>query len=181
MIERPEDIKKIRMVLGLTQKDLAKVSGVSQSLIAKIEAQKIDPSFSNIKKIINSIESYKKKKSVLANNIMKSPVLFVNPADSTKKIINLMKKNNYSQLPVKDKGFIVGLVTEKGLISSLASKSVVATDIMEDAPPFVSKNTEIKILISLLKHFPCVLVTDKGNVLGIITKTDILGFSGGFD
>jgi len=44
-------IKKMRKKFGLTQAKLAKMAGVSQSLIAKIESEKIDPSYKIAKKI----------------------------------------------------------------------------------------------------------------------------------
>ena len=37
------ELKKLRKKLGLTQNQLAKRANVSQSLIAKIESNKIDP------------------------------------------------------------------------------------------------------------------------------------------
>ena len=46
-----DEIKKLRSSLGLTQKDLAQRADVSQSLIAKIEAGRIDPTFSKVQKI----------------------------------------------------------------------------------------------------------------------------------
>jgi len=41
MLPPIEEIAKKRRILGLTQKQLAKLAGVSQSLIAKLESQKI--------------------------------------------------------------------------------------------------------------------------------------------
>ncbi|MBI2079314.1 helix-turn-helix domain-containing protein, partial [Candidatus Micrarchaeota archaeon] len=45
------DVSKLgslRRKLGITQKELAKLAGVSQSLIAKIEMGKIDPAYSKV-------------------------------------------------------------------------------------------------------------------------------------
>src|SRR3989338_5241600 len=52
MIAEITEIKIMRKRHGLTQTQLAKLSGVSQSLIAKLEAGIIDPSYSNVKKIM---------------------------------------------------------------------------------------------------------------------------------
>ena len=51
------EVKVIRKKLGLTQGELAKAAGVSQSLIAKIESTKIDPTYSKVKLIFHALES----------------------------------------------------------------------------------------------------------------------------
>jgi predicted transcriptional regulator len=43
-------------MLGLTQGQLAKIAGVSQSFIAKIESGKIDPSYSKVKTIFDVLD-----------------------------------------------------------------------------------------------------------------------------
>ena len=40
-----DEISKLRKKLGISQSELSELSGVSQSLIAKLEAKKIDPSY----------------------------------------------------------------------------------------------------------------------------------------
>ena len=45
---------------------------------------------------------------------------------------------------------------------------------MEDTPPIVSTKTGLKILIELLKDSPLILVAEKGEIKGIISKTDVL-------
>lgn len=174
MIQDIKDIKKVRQGLNLTQKDLAIASGVSQSLIAKIESGNLDPSYSNAKTIIETLDNYKSKKQILAKNIMNSSVYFVKPTDSTKSIVKLFRETGISQVPVKEKGIVVGLITERDLINSIDSKKVMATDIMQEAPPFVNSDTPLTPVKSLLMHFPCVLVADKGKPKGIITKSDLL-------
>ena len=45
MIHDLSEIKNLRKKAGITQLDLARKASVSQSLIAKIEAGKIDPTY----------------------------------------------------------------------------------------------------------------------------------------
>ena len=56
-----EEIKKIRKKLELTQTELADRAGVSQSLIAKIEAGRIDPTYSKTKKIFAALSDLEKR------------------------------------------------------------------------------------------------------------------------
>ena len=55
-------LKKIRKQLDLTQHQFAKNSGVSQSMIAKIEAGKLDPTYSYVRKIEDAMSSLTKHK-----------------------------------------------------------------------------------------------------------------------
>ena len=61
----PEDLKKRRNELGLTQSDLAKRAGVSQPLIARIESGDVDPRLSTVRKILEAFEEAKKEKQIL--------------------------------------------------------------------------------------------------------------------
>ena len=47
MFNTLQEIKHLRKKFNLTQGELAKLAGVSQSLIAKIESNKINPTFTN--------------------------------------------------------------------------------------------------------------------------------------
>ncbi len=63
-IPSPEEIRRYRISLGLTQSELARRAKVSQSLIARIESGEIDPRVSTLKKILNCLrnEEFKIKK-----------------------------------------------------------------------------------------------------------------------
>jgi predicted transcriptional regulator len=46
--------------------------------------------------------------------------------------------------------------------------------IMEPPPPVVDVSTPAKALVPLVRFAKCVLVSEKGDVIGIITVTDTL-------
>jgi|SRR3989338_786116 len=170
-----EEIIRIRKHLGITQSELAKRAGVSQSLIAKIESKRIDPAYTNAKKIFEALQSMGKKHEISAGEIMNAKIISINPKDTIRGAIDKMKKSQISQLPVIDGNNIVGLVSESTLIDALANKnSGSVEEIMEDAPPVVSKNASVNAVSSLLKHYPVVLISGNGKLLGLITKADLL-------
>ena len=45
---------------------------------------------------------------------------------------------------------------------------------MEETPPILSKTTSIKVISNLLRHYPTVLVSENGKLVGLITKADLL-------
>ena len=169
------EIKKIRKSLELTQSELAKKANVSQSLIAKIEAGKIDPTFTKTKKIFETLDLLQNKEEIKAEELMNSKIISIAPADTIKDSISQMKKFGISQMPVLDGHHIVGLVSESTLLDALMSgKTKKIQEIMEETPPTVSKTASIKVVSSLLRHYPVVLVSDSGKLAGLITKADLL-------
>ncbi len=169
------EIKKIRKSLGLTQSELAKKASVSQSLIAKIEAGKIDPTFTKTKKIFETLDLLQNKEEIKAGELMNSNIISVAPDTTIRESIEKMKKFSISQMPVLDNTHIVGLVSESTLLDALISgKSKKIQEIMEETPPTVSKTASIKVVSSLLRHYPVVLVSDSGKLAGLITKADLL-------
>ena len=170
------EIKKIRKNLGLTQSELAKKANVSQSLIAKIESNKIDPTFTKTKKIFETLNDLGKKEEIKADEVMKKNIISISSNDTIKNSISKMKKFDISQMPVIDDHKAVGLISESILLDALMeNKGKKVAEIMEEAPPTVSKTASIKVLSSLLHHYPMVLVSESGKLIGLITKADLLG------
>jgi predicted transcriptional regulator len=171
-----DEIKKIRKSLGLTQTDLSKRSNVSQSLIAKIEAGKIDPTFTKTKKIFETLNDLENKEEIKANELMNKKIISVMPNENIKESIAKMKRYGISQMPVIDNSNVVGLVSESTLLDALISKkSKKISDIMEETPPTVAKTASVKVISNLLRHYPMVLVSESGKLIGLITKADLLG------
>lgn len=169
------EIKKIRKSLGLTQTDLAKRANVSQSLIAKIESEKIDPTFTKTKKIFETLNDLENKEEIKAEEVMNKKIISILPSDNINDSVNKMKKFGISQMPVIDDNKIIGLVSESTLLDALMNKKdKKMSDIMEESPPIVSKTASVQVISNLLRHYPMVLVSESGNLIGLITKADLL-------
>ncbi|MBW2976964.1 CBS domain-containing protein [Candidatus Woesearchaeota archaeon] len=170
------EIKRIRKNLGLTQSELAKRANVSQSLIAKIESGKIDPTFSKTKKIFQTLNDLENKEEIKAEEVMNKKIISVSTGNSIRESVSKMKKFGISQMPVMEKSKVVGLVSESTLLDALmGEKEKNISEIMDEAPPIVSKTASIRIISSLLHHYPIVLVSESGKLTGLITKSDLIG------
>jgi predicted transcriptional regulator len=176
----PKGIKKYRKKLKLTQVELAKRAGVSQSLIARIEAGDVDPRLSTLKKILEAMK-VEEIGDKCAENIMKAPVIHVHPSDTVGQASEIMEKYGISQLPVLEGDVQVGSISEamviKGMdlekdLSKVSTKKI--GDIMNGGFPAVEKKTGVKTLSKLLEIGPAVLIREKGKVVGIVTKADVL-------
>lgn len=176
----PEELKKSRLNANLTQTELAKRAGLSQSLIARIEAGDIDPRVSTLGKILRALMLGEDKK-LLACDIMKSPVVYVRSSDTIGRANKLMGRYDISQLPVVDSGIPVGSISEGKIVkeisaggdmSKLSSKRV--RELMEDVFPTVSRESDIHLVSKVLETNPAVLVVDRGRIAGIVTKADII-------
>jgi len=175
-----EDLKRLRKLAGLTQKELAKKAHVSQSLIARIEVGSVDPRASTLNRILSNISSTKQRRT--SASFMHKTVITVNVRENIRKTVDLMEKHGISQLPVLDGDKVVGSVQEGTLIRSILrsrDREVLFASslqsIMEDSFPIISPNTSIDEVLALFStDKPAVLVVDKGRIVGIITKIDII-------
>ena len=171
-----EEIKKIRKKLGMTHAELANRAGVSQSLIAKIESGRIDPTYTKIKMIFAAIGELERKEEIKAEQFMTSRIISIAPHASIKEAVDNMKKFKISQLPVVDEHKVIGLVSESTILNALLnSKGKEVREVMQESPPMVSKTTSIQVISNLLKYYPTVLVSEEGRLIGLITKSDLLG------
>jgi len=100
----------------------------------------------------------------------------VRPEDKILKVSELMMKHAISQLPVIERGKVIGTVTEESIIRNLSS--TIADDtverVMQPPMPSVPEDTSVSMIKPLLEDHPGVLVVKKGDIVGIITRSDLL-------
>ncbi len=172
-----ENLKRIRKKLNLTQKQFANAAHVSQSMIAKIESGTLDPTYSKIKHIEQAIKELSKEKEMTAKGIMTRNIISVKATEKANDVIRLMTKKSISQVPVMKEGKIIGMVSERTIIEKMAKKDISALrakDIMDETPPMISENTPLSVMNSLITHYPMLIVTEKGELKGIVTKSDLI-------
>jgi predicted transcriptional regulator len=181
MLPSLEEIGRRRRMLALSQKQLAKLSGVSQSMIAKIESGRISPSYLKTKSIFDMLEGLERRNELKARDLSHGKIVKIQAHDQVAKGVRLMRETGFSQLPVFDGDKIVGSLTEKVILEKLVSaqnpeeiSKQWIERIMDEAFPTVNEDTPISIVSTLLGYEPAVLVARKGRVVGIITKADLL-------
>ncbi len=171
-------LKRIRKQLSLTQQQFAQLAGISQSLVAKIEAGKLDPTYSYVKKIEEAIALLTKKQEQekCAKEIMCKGVISIGKQYKIKDVLQLFTKHSISQLPVIEKEKVLGLLSEATIVrqmqESLLEKQV--QDVMDDAPPVISAETGMEMITALLQFSPLLLVQAQGELVGVITKADLI-------
>lgn len=181
MLPSLEEIAQKRRMLGLKQAELAKLAGVSQSLIAKLESGKIDSSYTKAKAIFDALERLEVTTKIQAGKMLHNEVVGIQKSEPVSKAVQLMKRHGYSQLPVFDGTHPVGSIHEKTILrqilagKDLAQISKLPTEeVMEEAFPQVDEDAPLSLISSLLQVYSAVLVAKKGEVVGIVTKADLL-------
>lgn len=181
-------IKNTRKAKGLSQKALAKLLGMSQSTIARLETDidSLNPSYRTVYNVLDALQSATiagEQSKILgkpSKEIMHRNILYVRPEDTLDKAIRIMKGNDFTQLPVlNNRRGVVGTINEKRLlkIATESQGSISRTrvrDILDPALPQVDENTEVAKIRPILENFGAVLVMDGSKAVGIITIYDIL-------
>jgi len=169
-------IKSRRRKLGLTQKELSKLSETSQSLIAKLENNKINASYFTIKNIFKTLEDKERKTEKKCYEVMSKNIIYGKYNYSVEKIKDLMKKYDISQIPILKAGKQVGNISEKIILDNLNKnlKRTKAKEIMDEPLPIIRDDTPCSAIIPLLKTSDAILLTKKSKISGIITKADLL-------
>lgn len=181
MLPELAQVKSRRLKLGVKQGELAKLAGVSQSLIAKLESGRIEPSYANARRIFAALESVELGKQQCARDIMSRGVCSISEKDTVDHASRLMRSRNFSQLPVMHDQLVVGSISDKTLVDKINDgvdlkeiKSMRVKEIMDEAFPVVQEDTPLRAIYSLLEYSPALIVKTAGKMSGIISRSDLL-------
>ncbi len=177
------EIARRRRALGWTQEELERGSGVPQSEITKIERGRVRPSYHKVISLFRALEKEEAQRegNLLAGDVMTAPVISLAANTKVLDARQLMLKRGISQVPVVDKGRIVGSVSEAAFLRILESdallnraRGLLLSDVIEPELPLVPRDTPLKALGPLLDSHAAVLVIEKGDTVGIVSRADIM-------
>jgi predicted transcriptional regulator len=198
MIPQLPDLDKIRQMrkrLNLSQRELAGLAGVSQSLIAKIERGSIDPSYSNVRKILMAFEEVLRRRKaeglrsggqLAVGDIATRGVISVAPDQTISEAVDRMMKGRFTQLPVMVGDRVVGGLTDDAIRDYTIQETrngrktydeVMRTrleEVMRDPFPILSEDTPIDVASFHLQREDAILISRKGAIVGILTSADFL-------
>jgi len=171
----------MRLKIGITQKRLAIMTGVSTSMINQIESGRSQPSYETAKRIFDNLASLEgKSSSHKAGDFCSKDVVKLKPSNTLHDAIKKMHESSISQIPVFNGYELVGVISEDGIIKHLADvgeaelKNAKLADTMDPVPPIVDYDTPANILVPLIRYSKCILVSKKSKIIGIITASDTL-------
>lgn len=181
MLPRVDSIKQIRQKIGITQKRLAAMTGVSTSMINQIESGRSQPSYDTARKIFDILAKLEgESSSHTAGDFCSKDIVKLEPSDTLHDAIKKMHQLSISQIPVFNGADVVGIVSEDGIVRHLADlgeaelKKARLADAMDPVPPIVDFETPANVLVPLIRYSKCILVSKKSKIVGIITASDTL-------
>lgn len=171
----------MRLKIGITQKKLATMTGVSTSMINQIESGRSQPSYETAKRIFDNLASLEgKSSSHKAGDFCSKDVVKLKPSNTLHDAIKKMHESSISQIPIFNGQELVGVISEDGIVKHLADvgeselKNAKLADTMEPVPPIVDYDTPANVLVPLIRYSKCILVSKKSKIIGIITASDTL-------
>ena len=184
MLPELAEIERKRRTLDLTQAELAKLTGLSRSLIAKVETTRMMPSYEKAKIIFDTLDAVEKKAgislhAITLGQICSRQIEYAEANETIGEVWRRMEGKAFSQLPVRRDGQIVGSVTERAINIALMDRNpsekanLTLSTIMEEPFPVLPAETPMATVIGLLQHYQAVLVQEHGEVMGIATNTDV--------
>ncbi len=175
------DIKLLREKLGLSQSELSKAVGITQSAIAKYEGGLQIPSYTVAVNIFNYLLEQVKSDEHEVKMLMEPSVISVRMHSKFGSALKLMKKYGISQIPVIENGRVYGTVTDDLSIDLLDRiqtttdfKDTEVEECMREILPIVPPNASLRDINPLLRKYNAVLIQEREKVIGILTKMDLL-------
>ena len=180
MLPRIDSIKQMRLKIGITQKKIADMAGISTSMINQIESGRSQPSYETAKRIFDSLATLEgESSSYTAGDFCSKDIVKMKPDDSLHDAIKKMNELSISQIPIFEGTDPVGLISEDGIVRHLSDggadlKKARISGTMDPIPPIVDFQTPANVLVPLIRYSKCILVSKNTRIVGIITASDTL-------
>jgi len=118
--------------------------------------------------------------SIPVKDIMAKALISVNPATTALQIAKMMEQGGIGAVLVKDNGNLVGIVTDRDFATKIAANNLPletpVQKIMSSPLVTINHNEPITAAAEMMssKKIRKLAVSDNGNIIGLITSTDIV-------
>ena len=169
-------LRQWRKSLGLTQASLAERSGLTQSVIAKVETGSVDPRASTLRKMVGALKREEQPgQAHTVSDIMISEVTTLLRTDTVQSAIDKMVLGGISQLPVlSETGSVVGLVSESSLLKGDVGRSDCVDEVMRVDFSMVDVDISVGEARRLLGEEEVLLVNRRGVLVGLVGRIDMV-------
>ena len=111
------------------------------------------------------------------------PIVAAKRGDSLRSVIGLLKEHGISQLPVLENGRLAGLLSEIDLLNFLVKNpggmEAPVENLVESDYATVTAATNIRLLRNIFNDAKLVCVLDRDDLIGVITKIDLIEYLAG--
>ncbi len=173
------DIRRRRQALGIPVRELAREVGRSVATISRIERGRVRPSYELAQAIFGYLERQEGKASpdLKGKDVMNPQVVSLDAESTLGAAATLMERRGFSQFPVVDQGRVTGSLSDVALLRALSDprrrRDRVRT-VQEAAYPQVGEDFPADLLAAVLSRYPAVLIVERGEIRGIVTKMDLI-------
>jgi predicted transcriptional regulator len=172
-------LRRRRLALGIPLGELARAVGRSDATLSRIERGQIRPSYDLVQQILAVLEREEGLATprLTASDVMNRGLVTVEPSATLATAAQRMETGGFSQLPVVDGGRVVGSLSETAVLRALAlpsARRARVRDALERAYPVVDPQFPADLLPPLLGRYAAVLVAQRGELAGIVTKADLI-------
>jgi len=163
------ELKQKRKDRSMTQTELARKAGVSQSFVAKFEAGNASPGYERVRRLETALDESERTIEPYIE-----PVVSVEPDASGREVLRKVVEGGYV-LVVRD-GVQIGSILPPHILTYTAGglRDRTAESLMDDPVPELSPHADEASLRSLLSGSPVVAVTEEGAITGAVTTGDVL-------
>lgn len=112
-------------------------------------------------------------------DVMSKKIIVGDIKDDIVKISNIMKDNDIGFVPIADGNKIVGVITDRDIVTKIISNNDIDADItsyMTKDIISVSSDSDISLVLDVMKKHKIkrLLITEDNKVIGIVSISDIL-------
>jgi predicted transcriptional regulator len=173
------EVRKRRLALGIPLGELARAIGRSDATLSRIERGQIRPSYELVQRMLAYLETQEGLAAprLTVGELMNRSLVTVESSAPLATAAQRMDGGAFSQLPVVDEGRVVGALSEGALLRALArpnARRLRVREVQEAAYPVVDGAFPADLLPPVLGRYSAVLVAERGALVGIVTKADLI-------